>query len=155
MLGSLARWLRICGYDVKFLSDMKDERLIEIAKKTKHILLTRDKLLVQRAKKNGVTVCFVKGDRIEERLKNVSYEFNLKLHASTTRCPKCNGLLKNVDKYTVKNQIPLKTFTVFNEFWRCHDCRSVYWRGSHWGNIEHTLNQVNSKNQKDKLVAGE
>jgi uncharacterized protein with PIN domain len=48
MLGSLARWLRICGYDVKFLSDMKDERLIEIAKKTKPILLSSDKLLVKR-----------------------------------------------------------------------------------------------------------
>ena len=148
MLGSLARWLRICGYDVDYNVDKEDQELIEIALKGKHILLTRDKALFQRAKKKEINVCYVTGKTITNRLRQVSSELGINLTPSITRCPKCNGSLKPTDKNNIKTQIPPKTFKTFHEFWLCTICNSVYWKGGHWDNIQNTLNQINAKNPK-------
>ncbi len=148
MLGSLARWLRICGYDVQYASAREDEELIEIARKGKHVLLTRDKVLFQRAKKNDINAHYVTGKTITDRLRQVSNILEINLSPSTTRCPKCNGTLKPTDKNDIKKHIPPKTFETFQEFWLCTLCNSIYWKGGHWDNIQNTLNQANAKNPK-------
>jgi uncharacterized protein with PIN domain len=48
MLGSLARWLRILGYDVVYDSRLDDAALVERAVKEKRVILTRDRRLVER-----------------------------------------------------------------------------------------------------------
>ncbi|MGC8936370.1 MAG: DUF5615 family PIN-like protein, partial [Candidatus Methanomethylicaceae archaeon] len=51
MLGRLARWLRLLGYDTAYDQTLDDEKLIEIAKRENRILLTRDGKLFKRASK--------------------------------------------------------------------------------------------------------
>lgn len=52
MLGTLAKWLRIYGFDTFYAnSEIDDEGLMEIAKKEKRVLITRDKDLIIKAKK--------------------------------------------------------------------------------------------------------
>ncbi len=48
MLGKLARWLRILGYDTAYERDVSDEELIERVGHEKRWLLTRDRYLAQR-----------------------------------------------------------------------------------------------------------
>ena len=52
MLGKLARWLRLMGYDVDSKIDFKDDELIASAKG--RTLLTRDRALCKRAKSEGL-----------------------------------------------------------------------------------------------------
>ena len=35
MLGSLSRWLRICGYDAVFMENASDQELVEKARRTR------------------------------------------------------------------------------------------------------------------------
>jgi uncharacterized protein with PIN domain len=42
MLGSLARWLRIIGYDTIYYVDKEDDELRDEAKKNNRTLITRD-----------------------------------------------------------------------------------------------------------------
>ena len=44
MLGTLAKWLRIIGFDTSFAdANIEDEKLLRLAKDEERILITRDK----------------------------------------------------------------------------------------------------------------
>ena len=45
MLGSLARWLRILGYDTDYANQRDDAELVRIARAEDRVLLTRDREL--------------------------------------------------------------------------------------------------------------
>ncbi|MFP3950611.1 MAG: Mut7-C RNAse domain-containing protein [Candidatus Bathyarchaeia archaeon] len=139
MLGSLARWLRICGYDTVYRRDADDEELMEEALSRKRILVTGDRMLAKRAQKRDVEACYIQGKSVTERLRVLGVRYNLKLEPTESRCPKCNGELVKVEKEEINNQVPKCSQEAYNNFWRCNSCGSVFWRGSHWENISRTL----------------
>ena len=56
MLGSLARWLRLMGYDTRYERDSNDTDILERARLDDRILLTRDKKLAERAEERGLYI---------------------------------------------------------------------------------------------------
>ena len=147
MLGKLTRWLRILGYDVKYLNNAEDKELVEIALKGRRVLLTRDYDLSNRARALGAESFCIKGvDEIDE-LFEMKEEFKIELDVDTdnSRCPKCNAEIAAVPKDKVENRIPESTARFYNEFWICADCDQIYWQGSHWKRILETLNKVKNK----------
>ena len=51
MVGKLARWLRLLGFDVSYYSKIEDAKLIELAANENRIILTRDHELINKIKK--------------------------------------------------------------------------------------------------------
>ncbi|HEB37529.1 MAG TPA: hypothetical protein ENI14_02575, partial [Thermoplasmatales archaeon] len=50
MLGTLAKWLRLLGFDVYYVDDKTtDDRILDIAKREKRAIISRDKQLIERA----------------------------------------------------------------------------------------------------------
>jgi len=139
MLGALARWLRICGYDTEYINNTPDEELIRRAADERRALLTRDRMLYRKAIKMGADALLVEGRSDVEKLASVSRGFDLELDPTRSRCPQCNGLLITVDKEAVRDKVSHRTFEAYNEFWVCRSCGKVYWRGSHWNNIVETV----------------
>lgn len=135
MLGSLARWLRICGYDAEYPGNISDEELIRLASSEGRILLTRDELLYRKAMREGLESFLVEGERDAEMLRSVARRFNLKLDPEKSRCPLCGAELKAADKETVKDKVPTRTLKAYEDFWICNSCGQVYWKGSHWRSI--------------------
>jgi len=144
MLGSLTRWLRMLGQNVKYSKSVNDKQLIEVAKRERRILLTRDHELYQQAMMQGVDSFLVEGATEAEKLADLAKRFNLKLEIDVTvsRCPKCNTRIKPVPKDKVIDRVPKTTFSSYDEFWECPNCRQVYWQGSHWCRIEKTLGRA-------------
>ena len=70
MLGRLAKWLRILGFDVLYSNDASDEELLQTCKAEDRILLTRDTELARRADKS-IEVVFVNGDHIKEQFASI------------------------------------------------------------------------------------
>ena len=153
MLGTLARWLRISGYDAEYLRSTPDKDLVDRASEEDRILLTRDKLLYRKAIKAGAEAMLVKGEDDVERLSLIVKKYGLVLHPQQSRCPKCNGLLENVDKDIVKDKIPKRTYKAFDEFFVCSSCGQVYWRGSHWNSIVDTLRRTSNIAARDSNKA--
>ncbi len=139
MLGSLARWLRIGGVDTEYRRDIVDEELIKEAQNTGRILLTRDAVLVQRAKKYSVDAFLIPFIEDREILRLLVKVYGLDLDAEKSRCPKCNGSLRSIQREDVKSRIPEGTWKNAIDFWECRLCGSLYWRGSHWENISSTI----------------
>jgi uncharacterized protein with PIN domain len=79
MLGSLNRWLRICGYETEFSGDAPDEELLDRLGERERILLTKDQNLSREARRRGVDVFIPGGSTTEERLASVAREYGLVL----------------------------------------------------------------------------
>jgi uncharacterized protein with PIN domain len=142
MLGSLARWLRISGYDAEYRREADDDSLMEEASRTGRLLLTRDRVLAVRAKKRDIEAFLVNGENDAEQLGEIAAALGLELDASCSRCPKCNGSLSRVEKEQVRGRVPEASLEAFDVFWVCGSCGGVYWRGSHWDQIVSTLEEA-------------
>ena len=143
MLGKLARWLRMIGYETTYLNNYVDKDLLSIAKRDSLILLTSDQELYRTAAGRGIECFLVEGRTEAERLAALADRYKLDLHIDTTisRCPVCGSPLKEIAKKEVEDSVPPATFKVYQTFWVCNNpaCGKIYWQGSHWNKIEQTL----------------
>jgi uncharacterized protein with PIN domain len=73
MVGRLARYLRMAGYDVVYMNDADDGLIIKIAVKEDRIVLTRDTMMLERKEfKNGtLRSVFITDDSLAEQLLQV------------------------------------------------------------------------------------
>ncbi len=143
MLGKLARWLRMLGYEATYLNDSPDRDLLSLAKHESLILMTSDEELYRTAVMRGIESFLVQGRTEPERLASLSERFNLNLEIDTaiSKCPVCGFSIREVPKESVESSVPPTTFKVYQSFWVCTNpkCAKVYWQGSHWKKIEQTL----------------
>jgi len=133
MLGRLARWLRLYGYDTLYGIEDDDE-IIEVALKEGRVVLTKDVALAERAERLGVNVFLLRSNSLEgqvEELKRLGVEFG-ELFPANARCPKCNGPIKAVSKEVVKGKVPPRVYENYNEFYVCENCGQIYWPGKQW-----------------------
>ena len=146
MLGGLARWLRILGQEVRYDSSAKDNDLLRIAHHENMVLLTRDEELYRRAIDRKITSALVLGETEEERLAQMANIFGLLLDAdmAETKCPECGSDLKETPKNNLVDEVPLASLELYNQFWKCtnSNCGKVYWVGSHWKQMRHTLEEA-------------
>jgi len=141
MLGSLARWLRLMGYDTMYAKDVEDSKILEIAREENRYLLTRDKELSQRIGEQGL---YVESDDLDEQLVRVSARYNLEPDPDKTRCTVCNGELRTVTKEEAVGHVPEGALENNTVFYVCTECGKYYWRGSHWKNISKRLQDVSA-----------
>jgi len=139
MLGRLARWLRIMGYDTKYCNRISDNELIKKARDEERILLTRDRLL---SKRFVVPCLLIKSEDIENQLKQVIKRFNLDTKNLFTRCPSCNCELEEIEKERAYNNVPDFIFSKYDNFSVCKGCGKYYWKGIHWEKIKEGLNNL-------------
>jgi len=147
MLGDLARWLRITGQSTEYDPWSEDETLLMKAQKAGMTLLTCDEELTRKAISKKIGCLRVRGDSEAERLANVSRAFGLSLDTSmdAALCPECgNGLRRAAGKEELGGRVPPESLQVYSEFWVCKgaDCQKVYWKGSHWKQIQNTVNMA-------------
>jgi len=148
MLGDVARWLRMLGYDTLYYRDVDDETLISIAIKDNRVLITRDKSLAIKAKRKGLRVVYLgKADDIISRLTIIRryYPISLDIDPNRSRCPLCNGILKPVEPWEVKNKVNEIIMERYSKFWLCTKCGKVYWKGTHWITMEKILLEVKKR----------
>jgi hypothetical protein len=132
------------GQDVEYTGSMADKALIQKAKKTDRVLLTRDLQLFQRAIARGAEAFLIESTNEAKNLASLAKRFGFKLEIDlkTSRCPKCNTQIRPVRKAKVIDRIPETTSTYYNEFWECPHCKQIYWQGAHWKRIEKTLREA-------------
>lgn len=130
-LGKLAKSLRLFGFDSLYRNDYDDKTIVRISLEEHRIILTRDiGLLKMKAVTHGY---FVRNHNSIEQLKEVLEYYNLHtLIKPFSRCVKCNGQLEIVPKDEIIHQLEPLTMQYFNKFYRCNNCRGIFWEGSHY-----------------------
>ena len=130
MFGTLAKWLRVLGFDTVFAKDMEDEQIVELARAEECVLITRDKMLAQKAENSFYLDSDDLDDQIVRILERFPYDPNLML----TRCLLCNSLLISVEKSEVRG-VPDGVLEREDEFWKCEKCDKFYWPATHYENM--------------------
>ncbi len=137
MLGRLARWLRLLGFDTLYYPRIKDRLLLRIAQEENRIVLTRDTRLV-KMRGVGEYILLRENDSFKQ-LKRVIAEYNLspeiKKELSSmniySRCSLCNTLLDNISKEEAKPHVPPYVYLTSGSFSKCTGCGQFYWKGTH------------------------
>lgn len=150
MLGNVARWLRLLGYDTLYDRGYEDWFILKMASREDRIIITRDRGLHRRALRRGVRSILLEQDSMDERLAYIALKTGIRLYIDVekSRCPICNGELVHVSKDLVKDRVPKRVYEKHSDFWVCCRCGKVYWMGSHWRGIEDTLRKARELYEK-------
>jgi len=142
MLGKLARWMRIMGCDVAFFPGIDDPDLAELAARSGRLLLTRDTLLIRRAKVRE-NHFFVEGDHLRDQLRQVVQAFGIDpFPLFLTRCLLCNEPLLDVEKEKVRDHVPPYVFATQDSFRVCPSCGRHFWGGTHRARMSEELRRM-------------
>jgi uncharacterized protein with PIN domain len=140
MLGSLARWLRLFGFDCLFSAELDDDQLAYLAEQEQRWLLTRDRALAA----SGPRALLVRSTGLEEQLLEVLMRRRLcpEVSLASSRCSVCNGNLKPIAKHEAGELVPPHVAETIDVFHQCQSCCRVYWHGSHTARILARMERV-------------
>ena len=149
MLGKIARKLRMFGFDTIYDPNINDIDILASAKCKGRIVLTSDKLLFNRCKKNGVATILISKETEIENLVTIFSSLNINSVDSQNvpyLCTSCNSLLDAInDKNLIKDRVPPRLIQSEKIFYMCSNCKKIYWRGTHMENISCLINEINIK----------
>ncbi len=135
MLGRLARWLRLMGYDATYYRTGSDEELAREARAQGRLILTRDHQLAGR---RGLWALLVEAEKIDDQIAEVRGVLGGEPEPFS-RCPECNGRLADLSREAARGLVPPYVWHTQKAFKRCPDCGRVYWRGTHWPALQERL----------------
>ncbi len=141
MLGRLAKWLRVAGFDALYSSKYKREDLINISEQTNRIIITRDTWFESHG---DIDAIVLHDNYTIGQLKELFKEHNIVPDPNRffTRCIVCNRELIAVSKDEVKDIVPSFVLSTQDAFSKCPSCKKIYWGGTHKENMLQTLKVV-------------
>lgn len=152
MLGSLARKLRIFGYDTLYKADLSDNEILKAASSEGRTILTSDQQLADRASKRRINCILLneENDNDEDRLATILREvgeLEVQLNPEETRCSICNGEVEPVGRDEVTGAVPEGVLAKQEKFYRCKSCGKIYWIGGHWKRLNELSANLKSNHQ--------
>ena len=138
MLGRLARWLRLAGFDVSYDAGASDLGLAGRARAELRWLLTCDRRLAAVA---GPRALLLRARATREQVAELRSRLPLVARPELflTRCSGCNAILETVPGALVRDRVPPYVAVHAERFMACPGCGKVYWPGTHVGRIARTL----------------
>jgi uncharacterized protein with PIN domain len=143
MLGRLARWLRILGYDTAFDAEADDWALVRRARAEGRLLLTRDRQLAAR---RGIPTLLIESQELVTQMRQVVAAVGPSVEGAFSRCPVCNERLVSLSRREAQQRVPPHVHRTQREFRLCPVCERVYWRGTHWERMVDALGQLGEYN---------
>lgn len=140
MLGRLAKWLRLLGYDTRYVTGLDDADILDLAESEGRTILTRDTLLIRR--KRCRNYIFIRSDHWREQLKQVYLDAGLNCDSALTICALCNSPLSPVDRRAVESLVPPYVYATQEKFSRCENCSRVFWSATHVSRILNELTDM-------------
>jgi len=129
MLGRLAKWLRILGFDADFPCPSPSEgRLFVTMKKAARF-------------SSAITITATDLEsQLEELFEQTKILPDPDLFLS--RCLVCNIPVTEIPKESVSGKVPRPVFEMISVFNECPRCRRIYWEGSHGTRIKSRLEKI-------------
>jgi uncharacterized protein with PIN domain len=137
MLGKLAKWMRLLGFDTSYYRNTNGKTIIYHSRKEGRTILTRAKDLIEKHD-NAI---LIESEILIEQLKQIAK--SLKIKSPFSRCPVCNTETEKIAKETIKNDVPPYVFESHDDFKKCPGCGRIFWQGTHYKEIEKVINEIN------------
>ncbi|MBN1567316.1 MAG: Mut7-C RNAse domain-containing protein [Acidobacteria bacterium] len=141
MLGRLAKWLRIAGFDVLYSNKFTDDELMAISNLQHRVLLSRDTRLLIR--KPVTEFIFLESENIQKQIRQVFETMHISaLDSLLTRCLSCNETLVETPRETVRERVPVFVYETQTHFKSCPKCGKIFWAGTHRAAVIQTLQKL-------------
>jgi hypothetical protein len=121
---------------------MDDAKLMEITKKENRILITRDRNLIQSARRENLKTIEIKKTDINEQISTVLGDIKIDKTKVLSRCILCNTEVEEIKKEDIKTKVPKRVFDNNEKFWFCKKCNKIYWKGSHYEKMFEKINKL-------------
>ena len=143
-LGTLARNLRLLGFDVAYDRQAQDRQLLSVMEREDRALLTRDRhLLMHAIVRHGYCP---RSQNAEDQTIEVIRRFHLFDSITPfTRCLRCNATLQKVVKADIIEKLEPLIRIYYEEFRRCTGCDQIYWAGSHFLKLQRRLEKIRER----------
>jgi uncharacterized protein with PIN domain len=162
MLGSIARKLRIFGFDTIYIAQAHDDEILKMGIEQDRVILTADKELFKRIVKVGARGVLVSGGASElEDLAHILTKNGITsvgMNGIGSRCSVCNGPLeertsdqlknheRNNDDANVNDVVVLdRVIACYNQLFQCTACGKIYWEGGHLKHIRALVRNLDAK----------
>ena len=142
MLGRLAKWLRLLGYDTAYENAASDPELARRARAEERVLLTRDRELAAR---RGLRTLFIQSEVLEEQVREAQDALGPPPHPALSRCSVCNVVLEAASPAEIADRVPPYVLRTQTEFHHCPGCGRVYWPGTHLQAMREQMERFNSE----------
>jgi len=140
MLGRLARWLRVLGYDTLYNPHIPIHELVKIAQREKRLLLTRNRGAAQEFPDQTL---FIPEQRPKDQLRFLIQRFQLDTRGYIfSRCVLCNVMVQRIPREEAAPHVPGPILESQSVFYRCPVCSKVYWEGSHLKRVRQWIDAV-------------
>ena len=138
MLGKLAKWLRILGFDTR-CERLDTREQVEIYQKQGLLLITRNR----RWSGQPRMFCLTANNPAEQLREVVSLAAVRPQEVRLLeRCVRCNQRLLKTASEDAFGRVPDYVFETHPSFHRCPNCERIYWRGSHPKRMVQRLEQT-------------
>jgi len=140
-LGTLAKWLRILGFDTICELEISSKLFFDSLEGTR-ILLTRTKKIQEKF--NTHRTVFIKSNFLDEQLKQVVNEIGINQAEIRpfSKCIQCNLPIVEISKDDAYGLVPDYIWETQEIFNKCSQCERIYWRGSHAERSMERINQL-------------
>lgn len=144
MLGTLARWLRVLGYDTVYFGQARDRALRQVAIQEDRVLVTRDRRLALLARPRA---CLITAEELDDQLAELVAALGLATDEERwlSRCLDCNTPLTPRTQDEVRGRVPERVLATHRAFFDCPGCGKVYWPGSHAARMLERLSRLRGR----------
>jgi uncharacterized protein with PIN domain len=152
MLGKLAKWLLILGFDTVYFNRIEDDDLQRLAREQGRVLLTRDGALRNRMR--GHPALLVASEDWRHQLRQVLEAYDLRSRCCPwSRCLICNRPLRRLESGRALNLVPPHVLKTASGFALCPGCGRVFWKGTHHADMERRLEEILSPSGPRSVIS--
>jgi len=141
MLGRLAVWLRLLGFDTIYERQWSGSTLVRHAGLDGRVVLTRDRRLLRR--RDDVAKVLVQSDQFRQQLRQVLLTLHVvHIPGLGSRCSRCNEPLARAERAAVRTRVPPYVFATHVHYVECLRCRRIYWPATHLAHMRSELQTI-------------
>jgi uncharacterized protein len=138
MLGKLARYLRLFGFDAVYVRNEAAMR--------ECVRLEPDRVFLTRRRKVDVPAALIRieSEIARDQLLELKGVIKAAIGKGRTlnRCIECNVELTDIERGEIEQLVPEFVYHHYRKFMMCPSCGKVYWEGSHAKGMEELIKEI-------------
>jgi hypothetical protein len=151
MLGKLAKYLRILGFDAIYSRNVHILQGFRDSQDPPYFLTRTTKAIPYER------IVLIKSDRVRDQINEISHIIRPTIDPARimNRCIECNVQLIDVGKNSIEQKVPEFVFHQYGQFRECPQCGKVYWEGSHAAAMARFVKDIMEREDGEKQETGQ